>query len=146
MATLRFTGLHKRGSLRWPAPYSKSLHVTATSRLTRGTLRCSLPQAGRTLVLSRSSADIHPSSKCCAGSRLCSPRTVCSVNIRGSSGCTALHWAADKGLVEMARALLQVATCDCNIKDNDGNTPLIAAANLGHSYVVEELCRHPSIE
>jgi ankyrin repeat protein len=69
------------------------------------------------------------------------------MNIRESDGCTALHWAADKGLVEMARALLQVAACDCNIKDNDdGYTPLIAAALLGHSGVVEELCRHPSIE
>ncbi len=68
------------------------------------------------------------------------------MNILGSSGYAALHWAANDGVVEMARALLQVATCDCNIKTDKGNTPLIISAKLGHAAVVEELCRHPSIE
>ncbi len=99
-----------------------------------------------TQQLSRCSGVIRPSSKRRAECRLCSLHTVCSVNIRGSSGYTALHWAARKGFVEIARALLRAPTLDCNIKNDKGNTPLLLAALEGHSGVIEELCRHPSIE
>lgn len=46
---------------------------------------------------------------------------------RDSEGCSALHWAADKGHVEVAQALV-AAGADVHAVDGDGLTPLHYAA------------------
>lgn len=49
------------------------------------------------------------------------------VDSRDGSGCTALHFAADRGSSEVARLLL-LRGADINAQDEDGQTPLHYAA------------------
>lgn len=49
------------------------------------------------------------------------------VDIRDDEGCTALHFAADRGHVAIAQALIR-AGADVNAQDNDGQAPLHYAA------------------
>lgn len=59
------------------------------------------------------------------------------VNVKGIDGRTALHWAAQKGFVELAEALLAKGATT-TIKDNEGQTPLdIAQSN--HQEVIASL-------
>jgi len=64
-----------------------------------------------------------------------------AVHHRDSEGCTALHWAADKGNKEMTRVLLDNGA-DKHATDVDGLTPLeyaLAAVQLDRSFFVENL-------
>jgi ankyrin repeat protein len=67
------------------------------------------------------------------------------VNAKASDGRTPLHFAAEKGLKDLAELL--AAKADVNVKDNDGWTPLHWAADanpfLGaHKGVAEILLAH----
>ncbi len=57
-----------------------------------------------------------------------------AMNGRDDSGCTALHFAADRGNVDVARLLIQ-AGADVNAQDADGQTPLHYAAITEHREV-----------
>lgn len=50
-----------------------------------------------------------------------------SIDSRNEDGCTALHFAADRGQREVARLLIQHGA-DVNAVDSDGQTPLHYAA------------------
>ncbi|KAF8057662.1 XDH1 [Scenedesmus sp. PABB004] len=58
------------------------------------------------------------------------------VDARDEQGCTALHFAADRGRVDAVRLLL-AAGADANAQDHDGQAPLHYAAMCGH----EAACR-----
>ena len=55
-------------------------------------------------------------------------------------GQTALHIAAEKGLVEFFKRLMAI-NCDPSITDSDQRTPLILAAKRGHLEIVKILLR-----
>ena len=58
-----------------------------------------------------------------------------------SNGWTALHWAADGGFADVVKELLRYgATLQPKTKAM-GSTPLILAARMGHTAVVEEFGR-----
>lgn len=54
-------------------------------------------------------------------------------------GLSLLHWAADRGSLDIVKYLIQSLKADINIKDVDGQTPLHYAASCGHSDVVKYL-------
>jgi len=56
-------------------------------------------------------------------------------------GRTALHWAASRGFVDVAKSLLK-AGADTNAADDDGRTALHHAAYEGHTAVAELLLDH----
>ncbi|GAB4820448.1 hypothetical protein N2152v2_007494 [Parachlorella kessleri] len=71
-----------------------------------------------------------------------------AVNERDSEGCSALHWAADKGHTEVLLALVQYGA-DVNAQDHDGLTPLHYAALSEQRSAAELLLQHganPTIE
>lgn len=55
-----------------------------------------------------------------------------SVDDRDAEGCTALHWAADKGNCDMVRVLVQHGA-DVNAVDIDGQRPLEYAMAMSHT-------------
>lgn len=56
------------------------------------------------------------------------------VNQKDSQGCTALHWAADKGHLDIIKALIQHGA-DIQAKDTDGMTPEEYASLAGQKEV-----------
>lgn len=56
-------------------------------------------------------------------------------------GMTALHWAADRGHVDVAKLLLD-NSADVNARDECGQTPLHYAASCGHEAIVKILLQH----
>lgn len=64
------------------------------------------------------------------------------VNERDRSGRTGLSHACANGFMPILELLESVEDVDVNLSDNDGNTPLIFAAQAGHDDVVNFLLRH----
>jgi hypothetical protein len=64
------------------------------------------------------------------------------VNERDKSGRTGLSHACASGFIPILELLGDVEDVDPNLADNDGNTPLIFAAQAGHDDVVNFLLRH----
>lgn len=65
------------------------------------------------------------------------------VNAQDQSGWTALHWAADMGMVngereEVLAALIR-AGADVNVRDLEGSTPLLVACRSGNGDLVRQL-------
>lgn len=63
------------------------------------------------------------------------------VNQWDEEGMTALHWAADRGNVEVLRCLLALGA-DVNFRDAEGQTALHYASSCGHAKVLELLLEH----
>lgn len=69
------------------------------------------------------------------------------VGLRDEEGLTLLHWAADRGQVEVARHLLELDMGDklggglINAQDRDGQTPLHYAASCAHKDLVRLLLK-----
>ena len=61
------------------------------------------------------------------------------VNEKNQSGQTALHYAASKNHMEVAKSLLESGKADVNVQDKYGNTPLHRAAGKGHLGMVRLL-------
>lgn len=57
---------------------------------------------------------------------------------RDGEGRTLLHWAVDRGHLELAQFLIEKA-CDLNSKDEDGSTPLHYAAICEHKEILQLL-------
>ena len=68
-----------------------------------------------------------------------------AVNQVCNDGCTALHMAASKGHVPVAKALLRVREINVNLKSHGGWTPLHCAVSAGYLGVVETLLEVPGI-
>uniref|UniRef100_A0A1B6CSJ6 Acyl-CoA-binding domain-containing protein 6 n=1 Tax=Clastoptera arizonana TaxID=38151 RepID=A0A1B6CSJ6_9HEMI len=64
-----------------------------------------------------------------------------SVDINGTdcNGLAAIHWAADRGNLEMLKFLTSDLKGDIEVKDEDGQTPLHYAVSCGHVDIVEFL-------
>lgn len=58
------------------------------------------------------------------------------------SGASPMHVAAAKGYMEVLQLILQCPNVNVNCRDNDGWTPLHAAAHWGQERVCELLCEH----
>ncbi|KAG0472879.1 hypothetical protein HPP92_014736 [Vanilla planifolia] len=63
------------------------------------------------------------------------------VNLRDSEGRTALHWAVDRGHLEIVEMLLS-RNADVNAKDNEDQTPLHYAAVCERESFAELLIKH----
>ncbi|KAF3423546.1 hypothetical protein E2986_00039 [Frieseomelitta varia] len=59
-------------------------------------------------------------------------------NLIDSEGLLPIHWAADRGYLEIIKKLIEKGT-DVNAQDEDGQTPLHYAVSCGHHHVVEYL-------
>jgi ankyrin repeat protein len=66
---------------------------------------------------------------------------VNAVDLDEESGCTALWWAANRGYVECAAALID-AKADVHKANNNGYTPLFCASINGHVECVRVLIKH----
>ncbi|KAL6146788.1 hypothetical protein ACLB2K_057465 [Fragaria x ananassa] len=74
------------------------------------------------------------------------PKTVADIKDANKRG--ALHFAAREGQTEMCKYLLEELKLDVDTKDEDGDTPLIHAARLGHTDTAKLLLEYganPSI-
>ncbi|KAK0168950.1 hypothetical protein PV327_002706 [Microctonus hyperodae] len=60
------------------------------------------------------------------------------INIPDEDGMMPIHWAADRGYVEILKCLIENGA-DINAQDDDGQTALHYAASCGHRDVVEYL-------
>ncbi|KAJ6677382.1 ACYL-COA-BINDING DOMAIN-CONTAINING PROTEIN 2 [Salix viminalis] len=63
-----------------------------------------------------------------------------SVNLKDSEGRTPLHWAVDRGHLNIAEVLVG-KNADINAKDNDGQTPLHYAAVCEREAIAEYLVK-----
>ncbi|KAE9587250.1 hypothetical protein Lal_00004777 [Lupinus albus] len=64
-----------------------------------------------------------------------------SVNLKDSEGRTPLHWAVDRGHLDVTE-LLVGKDADVNAKDNDGQTPLHYAVTCEREAIAEYLVKH----
>nr|AFK38944.1 unknown [Medicago truncatula] len=64
-----------------------------------------------------------------------------SVNLKDSEGRTPLHWAVDRGHLNVTE-LLVGKNADVNAKDNDGQTPLHYAVTCEREAIAEYLVKH----
>lgn len=62
-----------------------------------------------------------------------------NVGVTDPDGLTLLHWAADRGLREVAQLILQIGPSLVNIQDVEGQTALHYACNCGHIALVKLL-------
>lgn len=65
-----------------------------------------------------------------------------NINDLDSTGLGPIHWAADRGNVDMLRFLVFDLKADVNLKDQDGQTALHYAASCGHVDIVKYLVEH----
>ncbi|KAJ6376138.1 hypothetical protein OIU77_000995 [Salix suchowensis] len=63
-----------------------------------------------------------------------------SVNLRDSEGRTPMHWAVDRGHLDIAEELVR-KNADINAKDNDGQTPLHYATVCEREAIAEYLVK-----
>lgn len=66
-------------------------------------------------------------------------QTVADVKDANQRG--ALHFAAREGQTEMCKFLIEECNIDVNVKDEDGETPLIHAARQGHTATAKYLVK-----
>ncbi|XP_049773001.1 acyl-CoA-binding domain-containing protein 6-like [Schistocerca cancellata] len=64
------------------------------------------------------------------------------INKQDEGGMALLHWAADRGNMEMVDCLVEKLKADVNLKDADGQTALHYAAACGHVNVTKFLVQH----
>ncbi|XP_043717468.1 acyl-CoA-binding domain-containing protein 1-like [Telopea speciosissima] len=64
-----------------------------------------------------------------------------SVNLKDSDGQTPLHWAVDRGHLNIVELLVS-RNADVNAKDNEGQTPLHYAAVCDREAIAEYLVKH----
>ncbi|KAK4273872.1 hypothetical protein QN277_017183 [Acacia crassicarpa] len=64
-----------------------------------------------------------------------------SVNLKDSEGQTPLHWAVDRGHLEVTELLVS-RNADVNAKDDDGQTPLHYAVVCEREAIAEYLVKH----
>ncbi|XP_004502682.1 acyl-CoA-binding domain-containing protein 1 isoform X1 [Cicer arietinum] len=64
-----------------------------------------------------------------------------SVNLKDSEGRTPLHWAVDRGHLNVTELLIG-RSADVNAKDNDGQTPLHYAVTCEREGIAEYLVKH----
>ncbi|KHN23346.1 Acyl-CoA-binding domain-containing protein 1 [Glycine soja] len=64
-----------------------------------------------------------------------------SMNLKDSEGRTPLHWAVDRGHLNVTE-LLVGKNADVNAKDNDGQTPLHYAVTCEREAIAEYLVKH----
>ncbi|KAL1353034.1 hypothetical protein HN51_016979 [Arachis hypogaea] len=64
-----------------------------------------------------------------------------SVNVKDSEGRTPLHWAVDRGHLNVTELLIS-RNADINAKDNDGQTPLHYAVVCEREAIAEYLVKH----
>ncbi|XP_039280721.1 serine/threonine-protein phosphatase 6 regulatory ankyrin repeat subunit B isoform X2 [Nilaparvata lugens] len=72
--------------------------------------------------------------------------TRCDLNLQDGLGCTALHYAAGQGHLEVVSMLVE-AGCQLDVCDSVSQTPLHLAAAHGHTAVVElmiDACHNPT--
>lgn len=61
------------------------------------------------------------------------------VHCTDDQGLTLLHWAADRGDLDIVRYLVEVKKANLNSRDGEGQTPLHYAAACGYSNIVQYL-------
>lgn len=61
-----------------------------------------------------------------------------SINLRDDNEMLPIHWAADRGNVEILDCLVKAGS-DINAQDADGQTPLHFAASCGHKDIIKYL-------
>lgn len=64
-----------------------------------------------------------------------------SVDLKDSEGRTPLHWAVDRGHINMTEMLVS-RNADVNAKDNEGQTPLHYAATCEREDIAKYLVKH----
>ncbi|KAG2263055.1 hypothetical protein Bca52824_070134 [Brassica carinata] len=64
-----------------------------------------------------------------------------SVNARDSEGCTPLHWATERGHLDIVKLLVD-KNADVNAKDNKGQAPLHYAVVCDREAIAEFLVKH----
>lgn len=65
---------------------------------------------------------------------------ACPVSNRDENGLGLIHWAADRGVVEIVRLLAETCpSLEVNLQDADGQTALHYACSNGHREVAEFL-------
>ena len=72
--------------------------------------------------------------------------STCQVNVKGSSGNTALARACDRGNTAMVDVLLSHPEVEVNLAGEDKMTPLMLAARAGHNAVVDLLLARKEIQ
>lgn len=73
-------------------------------------------------------------------SRSCS--SFDTINKKDADGMALIHWAADRGNLEMVECLIEKLQADVNLKDADGQTALHYAVSCGHVNVTKFLVQH----
>lgn len=68
-----------------------------------------------------------------------------NMNELDATGLGPIHWAADRGNVDMLRFLLLELKVDVDLKDGDGQTALHYAASCGHVDIVKYLLEYGAL-
>lgn len=64
------------------------------------------------------------------------------VNHQDEEGRSALHWATDRGHIELAKVLVTELHANINLQDNEQQTPLHYACNCEHLELIKLLLTH----
>lgn len=65
-----------------------------------------------------------------------------NVKVRDENGLSLLHWAADRGHLDIAQFILNLDQSLVNQQDEDGQSPLHYASSCGHAALVRLLLNH----